>query len=78
MSDNRLVKWDSLTKRLAGVAERECTDRGFAMLSIQILVDTTGQPVFWTEPTLTKLEPRVGATVFLDRILQIVARKEQL
>lgn len=76
MSD-RLVKWDNLTKRLAGVAERECVEKGFAIMSVQILVDTTGEPVFWTEPELIKIEPRIGATVFLDRILKIITRKEQ-
>lgn len=69
-----LVKWESLVKRLAGIAERECADKGFAVMKVIILVDATGQPVFYTEPELTRLEPRIGAGVLLDRILKIIAK----
>lgn len=66
--------WESLVKRLAGVAERECANRGFAVMSVEILVDANGDPAFWTEPKLTKLEPRMGAGVFLDRLVSHVAK----
>lgn len=70
------VKWDSLVKRMAGIAERECANRGFAVMSVEVLIDANGEPAFWTEPKLDKIEPRIGAGVFLDRILKIIASKE--
>lgn len=72
-----LVKWESLVKRLAGVAERECAEKGFAVMSIDILVDANGEPAFWTEPRLTKIEPRIGAGVYLDRLIAIVSQHRQ-
>ena len=66
--------WESLVKRLSGVAERECANRGFAIMTVEVLVDANGEPAFWTEPKLTKLEPRMGAGVFLDRVVSHVAK----
>lgn len=66
--------WESLVKRLAGVAERECANRGFAIMTVEVLVDANGDPALWTEPKLTKLEPRMGAGVFLDRLIGHVAK----
>lgn len=76
MSVNGLVKWESLVKRLAGVAERECSNRGFAVMSVEILVDANGEPAFWTEPRLTKIEPRIGAGVLMDRLLKIITQNK--
>lgn len=68
------TKWESLTKRMAGIAERECCNKGFAVMTIQVLVDSNGEPAFYTEPQLTKIEPRIGASLFLDKILRIVSQ----
>lgn len=71
---NNGATWESLVKRLAGVAERECANRGFAVMTVEVLIDANGNPAFWTEPRLTKLEPRMGAGAFLDRVMQIVGQ----
>lgn len=75
---NGLVKWDSLTKRLAGMAERECKERGFAIMQVYVLVDANGEPAFYTEPELTKIEPRIGPAAFLEQVLRMMARSKQL
>lgn len=72
-----LVKWESLVKRFAGVAERECKDKGFAVMTVEILVDANGEPAFWTEPKLTKIEPRIGAGVYMDRLIAIISQSRQ-
>lgn len=71
---SQLVKWEQLTKRLEGIAERECANKGFAIMTLHILVDASGQPAFWTEPELQRLETRVGAGVFMDRVLKLFAK----
>lgn len=78
LMSNGLAKWDSLVKRMAGIAERECKDKGFAVMTIDVLVDASGEPAFWSEPTLVKIEPRIGASVFMDRILKILTRANDL
>lgn len=74
---NGLVKWENLIRRLSGVAERECTNKGMAVITVEILVDSTGEPVFWSEPRITKIEPRIGATVFMEKILKIIASPKE-
>lgn len=68
------TKWESLTKRMAAIAERECSNKGFAVMTVEVLVDSNGEPAFYTEPHLIKIEPRIGATLFLEKILRIVSQ----
>lgn len=71
---SQLVKWEQLVKRLSGIAERECANKGFAIMTITVLVDASGEPAMWTEPELRRLEPRLGAGVFMDRVLKILTK----
>lgn len=66
-------KWEPLTKRLAGMADRECGNKGFAIMTVEILVHPSGEPAFWTEPKITKLESRLGAFDFLTKILHMLS-----
>lgn len=66
--------WDQFTRRMEGVADRECTNKGFAVISIDILVSADGEPLFWAEPKITRLEPRIGAVLFMERILEIMGQ----
>lgn len=70
-SDKLPDKWMPLTKRLAGVADRECGNKGFAIVTVEVLVHPNGEPVLWTEPRVTKLEPRLGAFDFMTKLLQM-------
>lgn len=43
---------------------------GFAVVHMKILVGPGGEPVFWTNPEMTNLEPKQGASVFLHQVLE--------
>jgi hypothetical protein len=66
ITDDIQPEWLNVIRRLQSVA---CRQRGYAIVSLQVMVDEHGQPVFWTEPTLTKLEPQRRAQEFLARII---------
>lgn len=65
-------EWKRLTTRLAGISDRECVKRGFAIISVDILVHPNGEPVLWTEPKVTKLEPRLGGYEFLSKVIELL------
>lgn len=67
--------WEPLVKRLAATADRECGRKGYAVITVQVLVNMDALPMFYTEPTVTKLEPRQGATVFMDNLLRYIANE---
>lgn len=46
-----------------------CRNNGYAVIHSKILVDENGEPVYWMEPDLERIEPRRGAKTFLDQIL---------
>ena len=51
-----LNAWDDVIARLRSLAPK--ADQGPSILGIRILCDTDGQPVLWTKPTVTVLEPK--------------------
>jgi len=63
-------KWTPLIKRLAGMADRECGNNGFAIMTVRVLVSPKGEPVMWVEPHFDKLEPRLGAFQFMTKLLE--------
>ena len=69
------AKWMPLVRRLAGVADRECGKQGYAVMSIEVLVDPNGEPAFWSEPRIVKLESRQGAASFLREVLRLVGER---
>lgn len=69
-------KWEPLLKRMAGIAGRECGHKGFAIITVEVLVDPNGEPAFFTEPKLTKLEPRLGAFDFLTKVLHMLGQSQ--
>jgi hypothetical protein len=48
-------QWFNPIRRLQSVASKS---KGMAIISMKILIDEDGLPVQWTDPTLTKLEPK--------------------
>jgi len=48
-------QWLNVVRRLQSACHG---NQGYAVLSIQVLVNGTGDPVCWTEPKRVKLEPR--------------------
>ncbi len=57
--------WLDVVRRLQQVA-RQGNREQLAVVSIRVLVDTQGLPVFWTEPKRTVLEPKRLAQHALD------------
>ena len=58
--------WLNVVRRLQSVA---CRQRGYAIVSISVIVDENGTPVFWSEPDLLKLEPQGRGAQFLAQII---------
>lgn len=72
--ENKLRRdWEPFVERVVQIANRECGRRGYAVMSLTILIDNDAKPVLWSEPTLTKLEPRMGAGGFLRKVTEIFA-----
>jgi hypothetical protein len=67
LPENIRPRWGALTQRLQGVA---CRQNGFAFITIQILVDASGDPVYWLEPTLTKIEPINASSQFINEMMR--------
>ena len=49
-----LLPWLNVVRRLRSVS----ITSGYAVLGIRVIVDDSGQPVQWTAPTVTLLEPK--------------------
>lgn len=49
-------KWANIIKRLDSVTRE--VKAGYGLISIRVMVDSSGEPKFWTEPELTKFEPK--------------------
>ena len=47
-------KWMNLIRRLQSKARRQ---EGYAIMHATFIVDANGDPVFWLEPKLNKIEP---------------------
>lgn len=56
LPDDIRPQWLSVIRRLQSVARSK--NHGLAILEIKVLVDASGVPVQWTEPNVTRLEPK--------------------
>jgi hypothetical protein len=54
-------KWLSVVRRLQSIAP----SNGFSVIHIDILVNKDGEPVSWTSPTKTTIEPSQNAESML-------------
>jgi hypothetical protein len=55
-------QWLKVIRRLQSVART----RGFAIISISILVNEDGIPTLWTEPKQVKIEPRAATNDWIE------------
>lgn len=55
--------WLNIVRRLQAEASRS---NSAGVLTVQIILDPSGVPVYWTEPQLRKIEPRSRAREFLS------------
>lgn len=51
--------WGKLKRRLEQAAQRKLENNsgGVCIVSLCVLMDATGQPLQWAEPSVTKVEP---------------------
>ncbi len=56
LPDDIRPQWLSVIRRLQSVARTK--NHGLAVLNIRIVVDASGTPIQWTEPGVTRLEPK--------------------
>ena len=50
--------WIPLIKRLASIPVV-----GASIITVQVVVDEAGKPIFWTEPKRERLEPKKGLAI---------------
>lgn len=55
--------WFNPIRRLQSVAQKST---GMAIVSMKFLVNEMGEPVQWTDPTITFLEPKRDTKTILD------------
>lgn len=60
--------WLNVVRRLQSVARSG--QSGYAILSMKVLVNADGRPVFWFDPAVTKFEPRLSAGEFIAKIAE--------
>lgn len=59
------VQWLNVIRRLQSACSE---NHGIAIISISILIDECGNPKFWTEPKMIKLEPKGSKHELLELI----------
>ena len=54
-------QWLNVTRRLQSVSKTD----GWAIVTINVLVDNDGCPRMWLSPTCKKIEPKLSASAIL-------------
>lgn len=62
--------WLSILARLQSVAVEQ---RGNAVLTIRVVVDEKGLPIFWSEPKMTRLEPMSRTREWLNKLVELIS-----
>ena len=58
--------WLNVVRRMQAALYNQ---QGYAIVSIDVIVDSDNNPVFWSEPRVVKLEPKTGGAKFLAQII---------
>jgi hypothetical protein len=53
------LQWFNVFRRLQSVTQY---NHGFAIVNMQVLINSDGKPVCWLEPTLKRIEPSSSTT----------------
>ena len=62
-------EWNGVIQRLQGVA---CRQDGCALVSITIMVNSDGNPMWWAEPNITHIEPKEKGSRFMDLLVKSI------
>lgn len=60
-------EWLSVARRMQSIASSE----GLSLISISVLVNSSGVPIFWSEPKKILIEPRAKAGEIIDYLNKI-------
>ena len=63
--------WGAYVQKLQQIAVRQ---NGYAIIHSRLLVDDNGEPVFWMEPRMERIEPMRGSKEFLSQVLGMLDR----
>lgn len=72
MCDDVRKPWINLARRLQAAASVE--NNGVAILTINVLIDKDNNPLVWTSPECTKIEPRMTASSTLAAVVNALAK----
>jgi hypothetical protein len=51
--------WLNIARRFQSIASKnKGFNKGMAVITIRVLIDEDGVPQFWSEPEMTKIEPK--------------------
>jgi hypothetical protein len=67
-------KWANAARRQQSVA---CKTAGYAVITFKVLVAPDGNPAFWMEPTIDKIEPQTSSAGFLAAIIGKIDTERQ-
>lgn len=70
--ENLRPRWNGVFQRMQGVAAKQ---NGYALLTVTILVGPDGDPKYWLEPTLKKIEPMHGSSQWFEEMLEYLVGK---
>lgn len=68
MTDHIRRQWQKFANRMQHTARKQA---GYAVIKVTVLVDASGDPVLWTEPDMTLLEPKADC-VTLPALLDML------
>lgn len=66
-TDNIRPGWLGVAARMQQFA---CTQNANAVVTMNVLIDRSGNPVFWFEPSIAKLEPAARLTDAIEQMLR--------
>jgi hypothetical protein len=66
LTDDIKSPWLNVLRRLQSALSGQ---QGYAIVSIDVVVDESNAPVFWSEPRVVKLEPKAGGARFLAQVI---------
>ena len=64
--DIKSSNWLNIIRRLQSSLHGQ---QGYAIVSIDIIVDEANNPVCWSEPRVIKLEPKASGAKFLAQLI---------
>jgi hypothetical protein len=71
MTDDIQAAWKNIARRLQSIACGK--NNGIAVLTIRIAIDEWGNPIAWSEPEMTRIEPKRAA----DDLMRLLTKGGQ-